>query len=178
MARKCDNTSSGVWIESDDGNVVMIKRGNYPQAFAFPAGHLDGDSAEVNIQKESGEEVGLTLVSFQKIFQQDIDNPCKNDGGDHHEWYVFESRDYSGTLKAGDDAKEAFWAAQEQLKRYAERTEYLMKKYNLPYTEVGKLTRAIFGNPGSPNPITDPEWKQEMGLEPVWYFMLKKLGKI
>ncbi len=48
-----------------------------------------------------------------------------------------------------------------------------MKKYGIPYDNVGKLTVAIFGNdPALKN--TDPEWKEQMGLEPVWYYILKK----
>lgn len=176
MAKKCDHTSAGIFFEEKD-KIVLIKRKNYPEAIALPAGHLDGDTPDGNAIRESGEEVGLVLTDMNLLLRSAIDNPCKREGGYHHDWWVFQAIKWSGELKAGDDAKEAFWASGEELKKFAARTEYFMKKYNISYAEVGKLTRAIFGDIPAEKK-TDPEWQAEMGLEPVWYKILKDLGKI
>ncbi len=160
-------------FEKDNGDMFLIKRFNYPEAIALPAGHLDGDTPYENAKRESREEVGFVLRNLDLFWQGDINNPCKREGGSHHFWSVFYAVDWVGDLKAGSDAKEAFWSSTKELKNYAERTEYFMRKYNIHYNEVGRLTYAIFGDPAQKN--TDPEWKFEMGLEPVWYKIIKEL---
>lgn len=172
MSKQCDNTSSGIIFEKD-GRILLIKRFNYPEAIALPAGHLDGDSPEDNAKKESEEEVGIVPRELKLVWKGDINNPCKRDGGNHHFWHVFRVSVWSNELKAGSDAKEAFWVSIDELKAFAKRTEYFMKKYNILYTEVYTLTCAIFGDPAMKR--TDPEWKINMGLEPVWYKILKEL---
>lgn len=175
MGKKCDNTSSGTIFEKE-GEIVLIKRFNYPEAIALPAGHLDGDSPENNARKESAEEVELIPHKLQLLWNGDIDNPCKREGGSHHQWSVFRALDWGGELKAGSDAAEAFRASTDQLNEYARITERFMKKYGVPYTEVGRLTYAIFGNPAKKQ--TDPEWRASLGFEPVWYWILKELKMI
>ena len=110
------------------------------------------------------------------VWRGRIENPCKREGGDHHVWEVYEAGSFTGELKAGDDAKSYFLAAPEELRRLAKRTEYFMKKFGIVWTDVGALTRAIFGSPA--DKTTDPEWKGEMGLEPAWYFILKQMKVI
>ena len=170
MVKKCDNTSSGIIFENSD-EILLIKRFNYPEAIALPAGHLDGDNPLSNARRESWEEVGLTPDDLKLVFEGNLENPCKREGGSHHYWFVFKAKSWSGELKAGSDAKEAFWASKDVISEYARRTEYFMKKYNVPYIEVGRLTFVIFGEPAKKN--TDPEWKTSPGLEPVWYKILK-----
>jgi hypothetical protein len=110
------------------------------------------------------------------VFFDDIDNPCKRKGGNYHEWSVFQAIDWRGAPIAGSDAESFRWMTMDRLRRVAERTEYFMKKYNLEGIQVGVLTREIFGNPDDGK--TDPEWLAEMGLEPVWYHILKDIKLI
>lgn len=172
MSKKCDNTSSGIIFEKDS-SILLINRFNYPEAITLPAGHLDGDNPMGNAKRESKEEVGLLPGELKLVFEGDINNPCKREDGNHHYWFVFRAVDWGGELKAGSDAKKAFWASAEELKAFARRTEYFMKKYTVPHFEVGRLTFAIFGDSEKKN--TDPEWEAEPGLEPVWYKILKEL---
>ena len=172
MDKQCDNTSSGIIFEKDK-KILLIKRFNYPEAIALPAGHLDGDAPEENAEKESEEEVGLLVRDLLMVWRGNINNQCKRENGNHHLWFVFRAIDWNGELKAGSDAKEAFWASTKELNAFARRTEDFMKKYNVPYHDVGRLTFAIFGDPEKKN--TDPEWKENMGLEPTWYKILKEL---
>lgn len=174
MSKTCDNTSVGQIIR-EGKNIVIIERANYPEAYALPAGHVDEDPSFTDaIIRELEEEAGLLVEENKSVFTEDINNPCKRAGGSHHLWKVYEALRWSGILKGGSDAKKADWFSPSDLKKIAKRTEYFMKKYNIPYNQVGKLTIAIFGkNPE--DKATDPEWKKEMGLEPVWYYILKKL---
>ncbi|QQG46169.1 MAG: NUDIX hydrolase [Candidatus Niyogibacteria bacterium] len=177
MAKIRDNTSVGEIIR-DGEKIVVIERANYPESFALPAGHVDGDPNFISaVTRELEEEVGLRVDKNNIVFEEDIDNPCKREGGTHHLWKVYEALNWSGELRAGSDAKKAVWFSKDDLQKIAARTEYFMKKYGISYDKVGKLTVAIFGkNPAEK--ATDQEWKQEMGLEPVWYYILKKLGLI
>lgn len=174
MAKICDNKSVGEIIRKD-GKIVMIERLNYPEAFALPAGHCDGMSFEMSAIKESKEEVGVDIQENKMIWRGDLQNLCKREGGTHHFWEVFEAIKWSGKLKEGDDAKRFFLVTEEELRKIAERTEYFIKKYNISHERIADLTLAIFGDPSSSERKTDPEWKENPGLEPAWYSILKKI---
>lgn len=177
MTKACDNTSVGQIIRNGN-RIVVIERRNYPEAFALPAGHVDKDTTFADaVARETKEEVGVSIIENKLIFSEDIDNPCKREDGTHHFWEVYEATEWQGELKAGSDAKAYRWVMLAELQQMAKRTEYFIKKYNVPYTEIGKLTTVIFGNdPVQKN--TDREWREQMGLEPVWYYILKKIGLI
>lgn len=171
MAKICDNKNAGMVIARAK-KFVVIERRNYPEAYALPAGHLDGDSFRVAAIREVKEEVGLAVVSTLGLYSGTIDNPCKRENGSEHSWEVYQACNWSGELKAGDDAKKATWMSLDDLRTLAKRTEYFSRhKYQIPWYEVGALVRAIFGDPQNKN--TDPEWKEQMGLEPVWYYILR-----
>ena len=178
MAKICDNKSVGVRIKRD-GLSAHIMRLNFPRgAVAKIAGHCDGDAFELAAINEASQEGGLTVVSsdLRRVFKDRIQNPCKRDGGHYHDWEVYEVLNFEGTLRAGSDAREVFWATAEDIERYAKRTEYFMKKHRIPYQNVGALTAAIFGSDPSGSG-TDPEWLAEAGMEPVWYFIDRECGE-
>lgn len=177
MPKKCDNKSVGVIVERD-GEFAMIFRKNYPVAWAMIAGHVDKHGSPRDaIMAEANEEGRLNIKRSAKVFEeQRIDNPCKRENGLHHHWFVFEALDWSGNLQPSSDAKLAEWKTREQLHWLAARTEYFMRKFGIPYQEVGRLTQAIHGHHNAPN--EDPEWTENPGLEAVWYYILKHLGRI
>lgn len=177
MPKKCDNKSVGVIVERD-GKFAMIFRKNYPRAWAMIAGHVDehGSPRDAAIA-EAWEEGGLTINRSSKIFEEErIDNPCRRENGSHHHWLVFEALEWSGDLRPSSDAKLAEWKTRKELHLLAARTEYFMKKFGIPYKEVGLLTKAIHGPRSAPN--EDSEWTEHPGLEAIWYYILKHLGKI
>lgn len=171
----CDNKSAGMVITGPKG-IVMIKRKNYPQAYALPAGHCDGDSFNDCAVRETKEEVGIEVSSYEELWGGKINNPCKRLVGIFHDWRVYKARRWSGELKPATDAKEAFWASDEDLRRMAKRTEHFSEKYGISLDDVWLLTWAIFGDPQVPQ--VDSEWEQEMGLEPVWHYIFKKIGTL
>lgn len=177
MAKQCDNKSVGLLIEDDRGRYGLISRINYPRAIAPIAGHVEPHGSEKEaIVAEAREEGGLKLENFVQLWEGDIKNPCKREGGDHHYWTVYGAYNWLGEFRASSDAKEARWVTPEELKRLTERTERFMQKFGIPYEDVSTLTKAIFGD--SQSPQTDPEWEESPGLEPVWYYIFKQIGKI
>ncbi len=151
-AKVCDNKSVGQ-IVMRGNDILIIERKNYPEAFALPAGHMDADTDwQKAATRECEEEAGVNVVGNRRVFSEIIDNPCKRNGGNHHEWKVFAADHFEGEPAAGSDAKAYRWATPEELDKMARRTEYFIKKYDIPGTQVGKLTVAIFG--------ADPALKQ------------------
>ena len=175
MTKICDNKSVGQIIKKGH-SFVVIERHNYPQAFAFVAGHCDGDNFANAATKESREEAGVEIIKNKLVWSGKIDNPCKREGGSFHDWEIFEAESWHGDLVPGDDAKRFFLGSLDNLKKLGARTDYFAKKYGINYEKVGELTLKIFGSPTER--ITDPEWVAEPGLEPVWYFILKQIDTI
>lgn len=165
MPKICDNKSVGVIIRNGN-QLAMIKRKNYPVAYAFIAGHLDGDSYWDAAIKEAGEEGGIVILSIEKRFEGYFKNSCKRDGGTGHKWEVWEATEWKGDLKPSSDAKEAFWASEERLRKLAERTHSFAKKFGIVVDDEPEIAAAV---------TSDPEWQQEPGLEPVWVMMLEKM---
>ena len=166
MLNVCDNKSVGVIIKKDD-TFAVIKRRNYPVAYAFVAGHLDGDTFEDAAKKEALEEVRISVEELSLKLDEQFPNPCKRDGGDGHHWQVFEAVKWSGELQSGSDAKEAFWVTPEELRALADVTFAHAKKKNIPPEKFPESTPLF---------VEDEEWQKDPGLEPVWVVMLKKIG--
>ena len=168
MAKTCDNKSVGVIIR--DGELFgLIKRINYPISYAFVAGHLDGETAERQAKNEAQEEAGITILELRELLHKAYKNPCKRDGGNGHEWTVFEATKWEGVLRASSDAKEAFWVKPEDLKKLIDRTYSFLgtKGIDLKDSNVDRATVAL---------ATDAEWLKNPGIEPVWCLMLKEIG--
>lgn len=166
MSKQCDNKSVGIIIHGVKGFVVIL-RANYPVAYAMVAGHLDGDNFKDAAKKESREEAGITINTLELKHSEKFPNSCKRGGGGWHEWQFFEATNWHGELKAGSDAKKAFWKTPDELKKLELRTLQFAKKYNVPVDDVARLTPLV---------VEDPEWQENPGLEPVWVVALEKIG--
>lgn len=165
MAHRCDNTSVGVIIRQGL-EFALIKRKNFPVAYAFVAGHCDGDTFKDAAVKEAIEEAGIRVTSLEEKLNKSYANPCKRDGGIGHHWVLFDALEWDGKLQASSDAKEAFWVSLGELKRLVERTEAVAKKLGVSVGDF-QATETI---------VSDPEWEKEPGLEPVWVIMLREIG--
>lgn len=178
MPKRCDHTSVGQIIWDASGRILTIDRHNYPQAVALPAGHVDGDGcfAEATL-RETKEEVGVVIPEEKNclVFQEKIDNPCKRKDGTHHLWGVYEARTWNGEVRAGSDAKNFRWLTPTELQDLAFRTQQFSEKYEISCEQVGHLTKAIFRDDPT-GADTDLGWLRNPGLEPVWWYMLKKIG--
>ncbi len=155
MAKQCDNECVGMFVWRDNG-LLLIERKKAPFGFAPPAGHIDGDdSFEESAQRELKEEVGLDTQSIHLTIEGRKENPCRREGGSWHYWKIY-TIDATGEIKRSEDeTKQAGFYKKEDLLLLASKTE----KY-------------LHGD------ITQSDWEQSPGLEPVWCEWLKELSVI
>ena len=166
MSKICDNKSAGVLIWKQ-GSLLLIERKKYNPGFACPAGHFDGDPADVCARKEASEEVGLELGMIEEKLSIKLENPCKREGGTHHDWMIFNVLDWSGEIKESEDEVKSFiWADVEKLRALAKRTESFALEMGLSFSNVSHLVQAANAS---------ESWKKDPGLEPPWYVILKKM---
>jgi len=135
---------------------LLIERGRPPYGFAPPAGHVDADILfEDAARRELSEEVGLNTINLKLLIEGRKENPCRREGGTWHQWKIYEAQ-VSGELKRSEvETKQARFVSKEEILELAQRTEKYLEKE-----------------------ITDEEWDEKPGLEPVWYFWFKELNII
>lgn len=151
----CDHTSVGALIWQDD-KLLLIERRKYPFGFAPPAGHIDKrggvDPWISALKQEVQEETGLTVDIFRLIGRFRAPNPCRRVDGTWHSWKLYKVTEFSGELMPNpDETKQASWYNREQIQALAQKT-------------MGYLS----------GQITESQWQQNPGLEPVWcrWFLL------
>ncbi|MGV9774140.1 NUDIX hydrolase [Streptosporangium sp. NPDC003464] len=106
----------GAIIFDGSGRMLLIRRGRPPSEglWSVPGGRVEpGESDAEAVAREVLEETGLTVTAGRLAGTVDRPGP----GG-----LVYEIRDYlaevsGGTLSAGDDAAEARWFSDEELRR-------------------------------------------------------------
>ena len=104
----------GAVVTDSRGRLLLIKRGHEPGAglWSLPGGRIEpGETDAEALIREMREETGLTVEPGRLLGR--VRRPGA--GGD-----VIDIRDYAatvtgGTLRAGDDAADARWAAAEEL---------------------------------------------------------------
>lgn len=152
-SKECDNKSVGMLIRRDN-RILLIERRRPPFGFAPPAGHVDDKGSFENAAKEEvEEEVGLAPKEIRLLIEGRKDNPCRREGGSWHYWKIYQV-DTDGDIKRSrDETKQAGWFSMDQIRSLAQRTE----KYR-----AGE--------------ISEEDWQQSPGLEPVWLDWFRELG--
>lgn len=167
MPETCDHTSVGIIVRNPQREIAVIKRRNFPIAYALPAGHCDDDSYENAAKREAKEEIGIEVLAQEKIWEGTFFNPCRRQDGDYHNWRIFEVHEWRGTPRAESDAQELIWLPESGIVSLASRTARIAEEYVLlGATERAPLTRLLASN---------PEWQQNPGLELVWCLILTSM---
>lgn len=99
-------------IRDDYRRIILIERRNAPSGWALPGGFVDyGETLETAAAREAREETGLELLDLRQFHA--YSDPAR-DPRQHNISMVFTARGL-GTLRPGDDAKNARWFALEAL---------------------------------------------------------------
>lgn len=153
--------SVGVIIQNPEGEIALLKRARFPIGIAPAAGHVDehGGPEQAAIE-EVGEELGLTIavddLRSTVIQNRRVDNQCRRPGGDHHNWWVYETSEYSGNVTPdADETQGAGWYSPDQLQALADKTKAF---------RAGQVGQA--------------DWEANPGLEEVWLDFFTELGYV
>jgi len=106
--------AAGAVIKDADGRILLVLRGRPPQAgcWSLPGGRVEpGESLPQAVEREVLEETGLVVRALHEWGRIEI----PGDGADVFEVHDFAAEYLSGTLVAGDDARDARWFAVEEL---------------------------------------------------------------
>jgi 8-oxo-dGTP diphosphatase len=115
--RKPSVTADGIVTRNHE--IALIRRGKEPfrDSYALPGGFLNyGETLEHCVVREVQEETGLKteIVDLVGVYSA----PDRDPRG-HFVTAVFHLRPIGGSLKAGDDAKEAEWVPLDRLPKFA-----------------------------------------------------------
>jgi len=165
----CDHKSVGILVKKGEA-ILIIERKKFPAGFALPAGHLDGDDFNEAAVRELREETGIEAITLKLILDEEIPNPCRRENGTHHQWQVFSASKWHGELKPSiDETKSIEWADSKRILELAKRAETFAEKHKSSISDIANLTTTL---------SNDSEWQASPGLEPVWFYFLKRLHEI
>ncbi|MBA9002175.1 NUDIX hydrolase [Thermomonospora cellulosilytica] len=156
----CDHRSVGIDIVRGDGARLMLERVRPPFGIAPAAGHVDDHGTpEDAARAETGEELGLTVVSLRPLTGGWLPNRCRRRVAPGrrtgHDWSIYAAT-VTGDLAPGtDEARNVGWRTPAEIQRLAERTVAHAR---------GRISAIDFND--------DP------GLEPVWVHWYARLGVI
>ena len=140
-------------IVRKDDKILLIERAKFPKGFACPAGHVDSDpDYETSAKRELKEEVGLDATELKLLIDRRSENPCRREGGTWHHWKIYEVSVTGDVARSEDETKRAGWYSADEIKALGEKTEKYLK-----------------------DEISEDEWNESPGLEPVWMEWFKEL---
>ena len=131
--------AAGVLLENKDGDILLIKRGNWPNigTWSIPAGFIERDERPVNAAARELEEETALRADPEDL--ELLDNlMVQHPDGKYVMVVVFRAgiSEVSGELAAGDDAEEAeFWKLQDILDSGEELESEALKDFLEDHTE-------------------------------------------
>jgi len=156
----CDHRSVGIDIVRGDGARLLLERVRPPVGIAPAAGHVDDHGTpEDAARAETGEELGLTVVSLRPLTGGWLPNRCRRPVAPGrragHDWSIYAATVTGDLAPGADEARNVGWRTPAEIQRLAERT--------VAHAH-GRVSALDFAN--------------EPGLEPVWVHWYARLGVI
>lgn len=151
MEKYCDHKSVGVILTNEYDEIALLKRARFPIAIAPPAGHIDShgtpeQAAIEEVYEEIGIQVNLEDLAKTSIVNRRVFNVCRREGGDYHDWTVYEANVTKQNLQADlDETNGAEWYSRDTFRKLA-----------------AKSLHQTVATPGT--------------LEPVWLDFMTELG--
>ncbi|MFD1547718.1 NUDIX hydrolase [Nonomuraea guangzhouensis] len=157
--KKCCRTSVGVLIEQD-GRYLMFERAKFPPGVAPVAGHAldEHHTYEGAAYAEVREEVGLEVVDLTLVWADFAANRCRrqlDDDDPGHEWRVYWAQVRGEVAPSEEETRNVRWVEIAELQ------------------ELANITMAYANGH-----LTDGEFAERPGLEPVWVEWFYHLGHI
>jgi ADP-ribose pyrophosphatase YjhB (NUDIX family) len=147
----CDHTSVGMLVWEEE-TLLLIERKKFPYGFAPPAGHVDNDPTyEVAAKRELEEEVGLKAETIDLIWEGRKNNQCRRVDGTWHYWKVYTVTVTGELIRNNAETKQCKWFTPTEVSRLSQRTEEYLKGV-----------------------ISDQEWQDSPGIEPVWHEIFRE----
>ncbi len=150
MPKICDHTSVGILVFNKLDELLLIERAKFPPGFALPAGHVDSDeNFLIAANRELLEEVGIENADLRFLIEGKKENPCRREGGSWHYWKLFLANrkiDASEVKRSMDETKKVGW-----------------------YNSVSVLGLSMLTEDYLRGKITNEDWQQSPGLEPVMH---------
>lgn len=148
----CDHKSVGIIVKKEN-KILFIERKKPPYGFAPPAGHVDNKGSFKNAAKEElEEEVGLTATDLTLLLEGKKNNPCRRKNGSWHYWKIYQAKTSGEIKRSKSETKQVKWLDSKDILPLAKRTNKHLK-----------------------DEISQKEWEQNPGLEPVWLEWFKEL---
>lgn len=99
------------------GKYLLIDRMNPPYGFSGVAGHVDeGEEAITALRREVKEESGLSVISENLIFEEEINNnECKR-GINVHYWYLYKVEVEGELIWNQEETKSIGWYTTNEIK--------------------------------------------------------------
>ena len=100
-----------------NGKYLLLDRRNPEYGFASVAGHIDeNETPEQALSREVKEESQLNIISFKKLFEEDVPwNTCYRHKG--HHWIVFECKTEGTPIPEEEEAKSMGWYSPAEMKK-------------------------------------------------------------
>lgn len=161
MTKRCDNASVGVLITDAKTRWLMFERATFPPGVAPAAGHVFDDHAgyEQAARAEVAEELGLTVATLELLPVGGWrPNRCRRQPGPRgvgHQWQIYRATT-TGTLRpSARETRNVRWMTSNEIQRLASWTAYYA---------LGR--------------VSDHEFAESPGIEPVWVRFFTELGLI
>lgn len=152
----CNHTSVGMMVFNAQHHLLLIERKKYPYGYACPAGHVNtGETYEHAAIRELREEVGLVAVHLGCVLDTTVDIACRRPSGDWHRWKIYRVQTTGEVNRNLRETKQAGWFDLSIIEALASKTE----RYRT-------------------GTIPEQRWREQPGLEPVWYDFLTTMGII
>ena len=149
----CDHNNVGIFIWTNQKLLLVIRTGSQ-FGYTLPSGHVDGElTFEDAARRELKAETGFSIINIEKVGEGKKENKCDRKDGSSHFWKLFKVITGGKLIPNENEVKKTAWFSISELKELAEKT----LKYNK-------------------KEITESEWEQNPGLEPVileWFQELK-----
>lgn len=158
IEKKCTDMCVGMIVWKDDC-LLMVERKKQPFGFAIPTGHLEleeGDNFERAVIRELKEETGLIAVKLIKILEDVIFKNgfiCSKGSAKPHIVILYRVFYRSGVLIKSEENKSVDWYSVSKIHSLALRTDKYLNGH-----------------------ISEREWQNSPGLEPLCYNWFKNLG--